>query len=143
VSDLIHGPERVEALRAARQGLVAVRFLCAIGFTTGGFFLAAVESAYQAFAPLNYAINRDRNELFEHPERPEAQLRAGVAEVYRSHVRRASDFADGVGLWASGLLTSLGVIGMIIGNRLGVVIARLNADRMPKVLGTSFDPEFG
>lgn len=143
MTDFIQDPRRVEALRAARQGLIAVRFLCAVSFTAGGMFLANMELAYRAFAPLYRAIDLDRMELFEHPERPEAQLRAGVAEGYRAHVRRASDFVNSTCLWASGLLNGLGVAGMVIGNRLGAVIARLERDRSDKGPGLSFDPDFG
>ena len=120
-----------------------MRILCAISFTAGGGFLAATEPAYQAFAPLNHALDRVRSELFEHPERPEVRLRVEVADGIRPHVRRAWDFAHSACLWGAGLLTGAGLIGMIIGNRLGVTIARLEADRTPKGSGPPFDPEFG
>lgn len=136
-------PRHDDTLRAARQGLVAVRFLCAISFTGGGLFVAGPEFAYQAFGPLRVVVSRDRMDAFEHPDRSESQIRGRVAEEYDRPMNRVIDkFSTHLFLGAV-LLIAAGVLGMFIGNRLNRIIRRLETDVSAKGVGISFDPDFG
>jgi hypothetical protein len=142
MSDFMAEPRCADALRSARRGLIVVRFLCAITFSAAGFFASGMEAAYQAFAPLYRAIDQDQFEASEHPDRPESQIRAAVAFGYRPRVQRASDFANNCCLWAAGVLTVAGILGMAIGYRLGAVIRLLDVRPPAKAVPATFDPEF-